>query len=115
MRFLRIGLITMVALTTVMIACGSGIPEDVEWEVVATEKFTVIGITKVNMRVNLNKKVVEDTLQAIADKLRAERAKSKDEVTVWFYLPGMNLRSTAWATVFYNDPTSGDAVVISDH
>ena len=99
-------------------ACGGGdIPDDVEWEVKDHEKFTALGVTKVSIRVTLNRKVKEAVLQTIANKLRAGGAgiviTSRNELTVWFYPPGSDWRGAAWATVFYNDPTYGDRVLVS--
>ena len=76
-----------------------------------------LGVTKVSIRVTLNRKVKEAVLQTIANKLRAGGAgiviTSRNELTVWFYPPGSDWRGAAWATVFYNDPTYGDRVLVS--
>ena len=117
-RHIQVAMLGLVVLALGLIAAcgGSPIPDDVEWSVVDTEKFPRGATTVVNIRVTLNKEVDESALQAVADKLRAGDAMvvvtSRDELTVWFYLPGMDPMSAAWATVFYNDPIHGNKVVI---
>lgn len=75
------------------------IPADVSFTV--TESHTVPGIKR-SLDVRLNRKVSEETLQAIALKLRAIDPRNYERTFITYYLPDMAIGSGAWATTHFN-------------
>lgn len=57
---------------------------------------------KRSLDVRLNKKVSEETLRAIALKLKAQDSRNYERTFICYYLPGMEVGSGAWATSHFN-------------
>ena len=96
---------------------GSGIPDDVEWDVVdSSDKFTVLGMGNVGvgLRVRISREVSEDTLTAIANEARKKHVSKDAPNVVWFFLPGMDLYSYAWGRVETDHPHREDSVSIDE-
>ena len=113
---LLVGCSVVAAAFVAMAACGGGIPDDVEWEVVggmeAGKEPDDLGGGK--YRVQLDKPISEDTMRAIGKKVRERHiniCRFRDPQcqwypqlsTVWvgFYLPGMDTTIEAWGITFF--------------
>ena len=77
----------------------------------------LLGVTKVSIRVTLNRKVKEPVLQTIANKLRAGGAgiviTSRNELTVWFRSAGQRLARRGIRDSWRQRPSYGDRVLVS--
>ena len=71
------------------------IPDDVSYSIIDS---TAIAGIKRNLDVRLNKRVAEDTLHAIALKLKSQDSLAYDRTFITYYLPGMTVGAGAWAT-----------------
>ena len=123
-RHIQVAMLGLIVLVVGVVAAaaaacgGSGIPDDVEWEVVGG----IMGGMEPdhpgggNYRVRLNKPVSEDVLRAIGKDIKRrhinicrDRGRTQCQqwypqlstVTVWFYLPGMNTKIEAWGRAFF--------------
>ena len=71
-------------------------------------KYTVISevkndsINKVNVDIQLNKKVTEEVLGLIGEKLKAElKLENYSKIWMFYYLPDMKVGAGAWATTHF--------------
>ena len=74
------------------------IPDDVSYSIIDS---TAIAGIKRNLDVRLNKRVAEDTLHAIALKLKSQDSLAYDRTFITYYLPGMTVGAGAWATTHF--------------
>ena len=103
----RLGNLTLIGATAcmvflVVVACETdppGIPNDVSYSVLATS--TIPGIKR-SLDVRLNKKVPEDVLRRIAQKLKSDGSREYDRTFITYYLPGMKVGAGAWATSHFD-------------
>jgi len=75
------------------------IPRDVSFSII--DSSTLPGIKR-SLDVRLNKKVSEQTLCAIALKLKAQDSRAYERTFIEYYLPGMPVGAGAWATTHFN-------------
>lgn len=75
------------------------IPEDLDYEV--TEQHRVPGV-KLSFHVDLDRKVSEETLRAIAMKLKGDQSSQYERIFITYSLPGMTPDAGAWATTHFN-------------
>lgn len=75
------------------------IPPDVSYSIINSEK--VQGVKR-SLEVQLNKKVSEETLRAIALELKSQNSGGYDRIFITYYLPGMRVGAGAWATTHFN-------------
>ena len=80
-------------------AAESIIPTDVSYSVIATDN--VPGIKR-SLDVRLNKEVSEETLRAIALKLKSNESQEYERTFIGYYLPGMTIDAGYWATTHFN-------------
>ena len=74
------------------------IPDDVSYSIIDS---TAIAGIKRSLDVRLNKRVSEDTLHAIALKLKSQDSLAYDRTFITYYLPGMTVGAGAWATTHF--------------
>ena len=74
------------------------IPDDVSYSIIDS---TAIAGIKRSLDVRLNKRVAEDTLHAIAHKLKSQDSRNYDRTFITYYLPGMTVGTGAWATTHF--------------
>ena len=87
-------LLTVVALAVV--GCGGGgIPDDVKWSVIQDDAFPQFA--KRQVKVQLNRKVSEDTLDAIAQDVKDDDS-DYERIFIAYYVLGMDVNQAAWAT-----------------
>ena len=92
-------LLAMVALLTA--GCTPNqptIPDDVSYSII--DSTARAGIKR-SLDVRLNKRVAEDTLHAIALKLKSQDSRDYDRTFITYYLPGMTVGAGAWATTHF--------------
>jgi hypothetical protein len=75
------------------------IPSDVSFSIIDSSTLPSI---KRSLDVRLNKKVSEQTLRAIALKLKAQDSRAYDRTFIAYYLPGMTVGAGAWATTHFD-------------
>lgn len=73
------------------------IPSDVSFEIIGSD--AIPGVIR-NLNVRLSRKVSEQTLRAIALKLKAQPP-AYDRTMIYYYLPGMTVGTGAWATTHF--------------
>lgn len=73
------------------------IPSDVSFSIIGSDALP--GVIR-NLNVRLSRKVSEQTLRAIAFKLKAEPP-PYDRTMIYYYLPGMTVGTGAWATTHF--------------
>ena len=78
-------------------------PEQTEQDDVS---YSIINSTatagiKRSLDVRLNKRVAEDTLRALALKLKSQDSRDYDRTFITYYLPGMTVGAGAWATTHF--------------
>jgi hypothetical protein len=73
------------------------IPSDVSFEIIGSDSLP--GVIR-NLNVRLSRKVSEQTLRAIALKLKAQPP-AYDRTIIYYYLPGMTVGAGAWATTHF--------------
>ncbi len=78
---------------------GPAIPDDVSFTTIDTN--TVPGIKR-SLDIRLNKTVSEETLRAIAIKLKADEPRDFERTFIAYYLPDMAVGAGAWATTHFN-------------
>jgi len=82
-----------------LISCDS-IPADVKYTVISEVKND--SLKKVNVDIQLNKKVNEEILVTIAKKLKSElKLENYPKIWMFYYLPDMKVGSGAWATTHF--------------
>ena len=118
MRIVLLIVALCLLMLSVAVCGGSGIPDDVEWDVVGgwVGGMEPNNLGGGNYRVRLNKPVTEEVLRAIGQEVKrrhinvcrdASRPQCErwypqiSNVGVWFYLPGMNTEDVAWGTAFF--------------
>ena len=74
------------------------IPDDISYSIIDS---TAIAGIKRSLDVRLNKRVTEDTLRAIALKLKSQDSRDYDRTFITYYLPGMTVGAGAWATTHF--------------
>ena len=74
------------------------IPDDVSYSIIDS---TARADIKRSLDVRLNKRVAEDTLHAIALKLKSQDSRDYDRTFITYYLPGMTVDAGAWATTHF--------------
>ena len=74
------------------------IPDDMSYSIIDS---TAIAGIKRSLDVRLNKRVTEDTLRAIALKLKSQDSRDYDRTFITYYLPGMTVGAGAWATTHF--------------
>ena len=74
------------------------IPDDVSYSIIDS---TAIAGIKRSLDVRLNKRVAEDTLHAIALKLKSQDSRDYDRTFIVYYLPDMTVGAGAWATTHF--------------
>ena len=74
------------------------IPGDVSYSIIDS---TAIAGIKRSLDVRLNKRVAEDTLHAIALKLKSQDSRDYDRTFIVYYLPDMTVGAGAWATTHF--------------
>ena len=77
---------------------GPVIPDDVSYSII--DSTARAGIKR-SLDVRLNKRVAEDTLHAIALKLKSQDSRDYDRTFIVYYLPGMTVDAGAWATTHF--------------
>ncbi|MDP1623770.1 MAG: hypothetical protein Q8M08_15700 [Bacteroidales bacterium] len=83
----------------VLVSCTS-IPSDVKYTVISEVKND--SINKVNVDIQLNKKVTEEVLGLIGEKLKADlKLENYSKIWMFYYLPDMKVGSGAWATTHF--------------
>jgi hypothetical protein len=75
------------------------IPGDVTYSIIGSDTFLDY---KHSLDIRLNKKVSEETLRAIALKLKAQDSRNYERTFICYYLPDMKVDSGAWATTHFN-------------
>ena len=80
-------------------APAPGIPADVSYSIINSDIFLDY---KRSLDVRLNKKVSEETLRAIALKLKAQDSRNYERTFICYYLPDMEVGAGAWATTHFN-------------
>lgn len=73
--------------------------DDVTYSIIGSDTFLDY---KRSLDVRLNRKVSEDTLSALALKLKAQDPKIYERTFICYYLPGMEVGAGAWATTHFN-------------
>jgi hypothetical protein len=82
-----------------LVSCTS-IPTDVKYTVISEVKND--SINKVNVDIQLNKKVTEEVLGLIGEKLKADlKLENYSKIWMFYYLPDMKVGSGAWATTHF--------------
>ncbi len=97
MMLKKMSLIAVIAIY----ACGGPayeIPDDVEWTITSEEPNKAF--SKNNVEVQLNKRVSEEILRAVAQEIRSERYEY-DNLWIFHRLEGVE-GGLAWATTHYN-------------
>ena len=74
------------------------IPDDVSYSIIDS---TAIAGIKRSLDVRLNKRVAENTLHAIALKLKSQDSQDYDHTFIVYYLPDMTVGAGAWATTHF--------------
>ena len=74
------------------------IPDDMSYSIIDS---TAIAGIKRSLDVRLNKRVAEDTLRAMALKLKSQDSRDYDRTFITYYLPGMTVGAGAWATTHF--------------
>ena len=74
------------------------IPDDAPYSII--DSNTVAGVKR-SLNVRLSKKVSEETLRAIALKLKSQDSQDYDRTFITYYLPGMTVGAGAWATTHF--------------
>ena len=69
--------------------------DDVSYSII--DSTATAGIKR-SLDVRLNKRVAEDTLRAMALKLKSQDSRDYDRTFITYYLPGMTVGAGAWAT-----------------
>jgi len=77
----------------------ASIPADVSYFIIDSD---ILPGVKRSLDVRLNKKVSEDTLRAIALKLKSQDSREYERTFICYWLPGMEVGSGAWATTHFN-------------
>ena len=78
----------------------SSIPSDVKYSVIKEVKND--SLSKVNLDIQLNKKIDEKVLGAIGEKLKADlKLENCSKIWMFYYLPNMTVGSGAWATTHF--------------
>ncbi len=72
---------------------------DVTYSIIDSDTFLDY---KRSLDVRLNKKVSEETLRAIALKLKAQDSRNYERTFICYYLPDMEVGAGAWATTHFN-------------
>lgn len=80
-------------------APAPGISADVTYSIIDSDTFLDY---KRSLDVRLNKKVSEETLRAIALKLKAQDSRNYERTFICYYLPDMEVGAGAWATTHFN-------------
>ena len=75
------------------------IPADVTYSIIDSDTFLDY---KRSLDVRLNKKVSEETLRAIALKLKTQDSRNYERTFICYYLPDMEVGAGAWATTHFN-------------
>lgn len=75
------------------------IPADVIYLIIDSDTFLDY---KRSLNIRLNKKVSEETLRAIALKLKAQDLRNYERTFICYYLPDMEVDTGAWATTHFN-------------
>lgn len=104
---LRLGNLTLIGsmgciFLLFLVACETeppGIPNDVSYSVLTTRTIPSI---KRSLEVRLNKKVPEEILRRIAQKLKSDGSRDYDRTFITYYLPGMKVGAGAWATSHFD-------------
>lgn len=79
-------------------ACGgSNIPSDVKWKITKEEPNEALN--KDNVEIELNKKVNEEILKEIAQKIRQDR-QQYNKLWIFYHIPNMT-EGLAWATTHF--------------
>lgn len=82
-----------------LLSCTS-IPSDVKYTVLSEVKND--SINKVNLDIQLNKKVDEKVLGAIGEKLKSDlKLDNYSKIWIFYYLPNMTVGSGAWASTHF--------------
>ena len=100
---LRGKVVVVVSLCSVALALAGctqelTIPDDVSYSIIDS---TAIAGIKRSLDVRLNKRVAEDTLHAIALKLKSQDSRDYDRTFIVYYLPDMTVGAGAWATTHF--------------
>ena len=96
--FVAIAMVCVIGLTVSFVRGGT-IPDDLDYKVV--EQHRGPG-AKLSLHVELSRKVSEDTLRAIAMRLKSDEPAQYDRIFITYSLPGMTLGAGAWATTHFN-------------
>lgn len=92
-------LFLIISTVSFLISCTS-IPSDVKYTVINEVKNDTLN--KVNVDIQLNKKVNEGILGLIAEKLKAElKLENYSKIWMFYYLPDMKVGAGAWATTHF--------------
>lgn len=75
------------------------IPADATYSIIDSDTYLDY---KRSLDVRLNKKVSEETLRAIALKLKSQDPRSYERTFICYYLPEMKVGAGAWATTHFN-------------
>jgi hypothetical protein len=75
------------------------IPADVTYTIISSDTYLD---WKRSLDVRLNKKVSEETLRAIALKLKSADSKKYESTFICYYLPDMKVGAGAWATTHFD-------------
>ena len=73
--------------------------DDVTYSIIDSDTFLD---NKRSLDVRLNKKISEETLRAIALKLKGQDSRRYERTFICYYLPGMEVGAGAWATTHFN-------------
>jgi hypothetical protein len=91
--------ITSFVLFLIASSCNP-IPPDVEYDIISSVKNDTL--KKVNIEVQLNKKVDKYVLKSIANEIKSDSALINfNKVWIYYYLPDMKIGSGAWATTHF--------------
>lgn len=75
------------------------IPEDVTYEII---NENVVPDTKRSLDIRLNRRVSEEILQLLGNKLKNSDSRNHKRMFILYYLPDMNVDAGAWAKTHYN-------------
>ncbi|MCK4913717.1 MAG: hypothetical protein KAI59_04270 [Planctomycetes bacterium] len=95
----KLFIISCILLLTIGLFAPGCEKKDITYEIINTQTFRDI---KRSLDVRLNKKVSEETLRAIALKLKAQDSRKYERTFICYYLPDMEIGTGAWATTHFN-------------
>ncbi|MGB8953402.1 MAG: hypothetical protein WCC06_12145 [Candidatus Aminicenantales bacterium] len=96
----------MAVIIAMLIGCSrdtensqTNIPNNVTYSIINSD---IVPVVKRSLEVRLNMEVSEETIRAIALKLKAEDSRTYERTFITYYLPDMKVGAGAWATSHFN-------------